>query len=510
MIGSEIRPPDELSREIEVKARALTRQVQARLAGWLNARDPGGFRKAELEIAEEAQTFADQVTALLLDAATRDLAFRAGTAAAVRATGPKLRHGGSRDVEIQLLGGGSVRLTDLDYLRPDLSGRRGPKRGSGRRGPGGAGVYPVLAALGVAFGVTPALAVEICRQVADSDSVRSGRGALDRRGIDLGHKQTLRVFNDFAQRAVEQRFAWLAEQRKAPLPARGALLGKRVVVTTDGGRIRTRVARRGRPRKETGHHAYDAPWREPKLLVIYVVNDKGKVDQKFRPVYDGTLGDCNALFDMLVGYLRALGAHQAQDITFLGDGALWIWGRTAELARLVGLPAERVHEIVDWYHAVEVLGDIAKLRTRWAAGEQARWLDETTEALHAGDIATVETLINRLAVGRRAKAVKKHTAYFTRNVARMQYAGFRAKQLPIGSGSVESAVRRVINMRMKSNAMFWKEENAEGMLLVRCYLKAGRLDDLADWSTARAARWWSPESAATAPLSEIEGNALLS
>ena len=506
MIASEIRPPDELSREIEARAGALSRKVQALLGGWLNARDPTGFRKAELEIAQVAQAFADQVTALLLDAATRDLAFRAGTSSAVRAAGTKMLHGGTREVEICLLGGGTVSV-NVEYFRPDLSGRPGPKRGPGRRGPGGAGVYPVLAALGVAFGVTPALAVEICRQVADSDSVRSGRSALDRRGADLGHKQTLRIFDDFAHRAVAQRLAWLDEQRKAPLPERGVLRGKRVVVTTDGGRIRTRVALRGRPRKETGHHRYDAPWREPKLLVIYVVDEKGKVDEKFRPVYDGTLGDCEALFDMLVGYLRALGAHQAKEITFLGDGALWIWERTAELARLVGVPPERVHEVIDWYHAVEVLGKIAKLRAGWAEGEQARWLDQAKEALHAGKISSVEDLISGLAVGRRAKAVKKHLPYFTRNQARMQYASFREKGLPIGSGSVESAVRRIVNMRMKGNATFWKEENAEGMLVMRCYLKAGRFDELADWSTASAAKWWCPEKGPGAPLSEIQSNA---
>lgn len=192
----------ELSKEIERMGRELTRKVQGQLTGWLNARNPGSFRETELEISAVAQKFADQVTGLLLEAATRDLAFRAETSSAVRAAGVKLLDGGARDVEIQLLGGGAVRVR-TNYFRPDLSGRPGRKRGHGRRGPGGAGVYPVLAALGVAFGVSPALAVEICRQVADSDSVRAGRSALDRRGIDLGHKQTLRIFNGFAQRAVE-------------------------------------------------------------------------------------------------------------------------------------------------------------------------------------------------------------------------------------------------------------------------------------------------------------------
>jgi len=44
---------------------------------------------------------------------------------------------------------------------------------------------------------------------------------------------------------------------------------------------------------------------------------------------------------------------------------------------------------------------------------------------------------------------------------------FRRRRLPVGSGAIESAIRRVINLRMKGNSIFWKQENAEGMLLLR-------------------------------------------
>ena len=33
-------------------------------------------------------------------------------------------------------------------------------------------------------------------------------------------------------------------------------------------------------------------------------------------------------------------------------------------------------------------------------------------------------------------------------------------------------------------------ENAEAMLLLRSYSKAGRFDDLIDWSFAKAVPWW--------------------
>ncbi|MDR2756362.1 MAG: hypothetical protein LBC20_11700 [Planctomycetaceae bacterium] len=50
---------------------------------------------------------------------------------------------------------------------------------------------------------------------------------------------------------------------------------------------------------------------------------------------------------------------------------------------------------------------------------------------------------------------------------RLSYEKFRANGLPCGSGAIESTVRRVVNLRMKSNGTFWTRENAEKMLQLR-------------------------------------------
>ena len=50
---------------------------------------------------------------------------------------------------------------------------------------------------------------------------------------------------------------------------------------------------------------------------------------------------------------------------------------------------------------------------------------------------------------------------------RLSYPHFRSRGLPCGSGATRSEIRRVINLRLKSNAMFWTSENAESMLQVR-------------------------------------------
>lgn len=489
LMTQETPMPSDLREQISKIVNAVASDVDHHVAEWIDARDPAGFRRVELAIAAVGRAFSDGLTALVLKAMVGDPELQAEASIAARATGA-YRHGGTREIGVTLLGGSRIRVR-AEYLKINRRGQAGRRRGNGRRGPGGTGIYPVLAVLGIALGVTPALAGEIGRQVADSDSVRAGRAALDRRGIDLGHKQTLRIVNGFSHRAVQQRDAWLAKARLGPA-ASGPLKGKRVVIATDGGRLRERCpASRGRRRAKTGHRRYDAPWREPKLLTIYVIGKDGTIENEFRPIYDGTLGDCDAIFDMLVGYLKALGAHEARELILLGDGAKWIWERAANLVARVGIAADRVTQIIDWCHAVGTLHEIVEARVSWSPAERARWIKRAKKKLHAGKIDDLVALIDALAVGRRAKDVSEHRDYFARNASRMQYASFVAARMPIGSGAIESAVRRIINMRMKSNGMFWLEVNAEGMLLLRSYLKADHFDALVDWSIAAAVPWWN-------------------
>ena len=50
---------------------------------------------------------------------------------------------------------------------------------------------------------------------------------------------------------------------------------------------------------------------------------------------------------------------------------------------------------------------------------------------------------------------------FVKNEARMRYERFRQAGLPIGSGAVESGVRRVVNRRHKGNSIYGLEDDTE-------------------------------------------------
>ena len=60
----------------------------------------------------------------------------------------------------------------------------------------------------------------------------------------------------------------------------------------------------------------------------------------------------------------------------------------------------------------------------------------------------------------------------------MAYANYVDMKLPTGSEQVESAVRRVINLRFKVPDKFWNEKIAEKLMHLRAFFKVGRWNEL--------------------------------
>ncbi len=60
----------------------------------------------------------------------------------------------------------------------------------------------------------------------------------------------------------------------------------------------------------------------------------------------------------------------------------------------------------------------------------------------------------------------------------LDYASGISQGIPIGSGSIESTVRRVVNLRLKNASMFWLKENAEDLLVLRSFQKSGRHENI--------------------------------
>ena len=297
-------------------------------------------------------------------------------------------------------------------------------------------------------------------------SFQEASQVLEDRGVHVDAKTICEITRRYARRAE------LVKQDSTVLQAE-SLAGCRVIISTDGGRIRIRNKKRG-PKTQKGRHRYTTKWREPKLLIIYTVNDLGEKVSSFLPIIEGTMKGPNTVFGLIKFYLAQLSITKADKILFVADGARWIWNRVPELIKSLGLSASQFYSLVDFYHAVEHLAKIADLRAGWKKSQRKKWVKKHRHLLLNGKIDDVITSIRSICKGRKSKKLKTEKNYFERNRKRMQYSFISSLGLPIGSGAMESAIRRVVNLRLKGASIYWCKETAEAMLLLRSFYKSGR------------------------------------
>jgi hypothetical protein len=263
--------------------------------------------------------------------------------------------------------------------------------------------------------------------------------------------------------------------RDGRLPAAAALVGQHVVAQTDGGRVRIRTPIETTPRKGVKHRrTIRVEWRAPKRLILYLSDRKGRRLQGTRPWVDGTRNGPDHLRELRAFHLHRLGAARAKAVSFVSDGAPGIGNRLDGVIGRAGLDPKRVERVLDCRHAVHHL----------SLALQAPGLTEPERT------ATYRTLRHQPRAGRRREVVatlrKMARAapldsgvwvaieYLDKHEAHPRYDGFRYRGCPLGSGAIESAIRRVINLRLKGNGSDWREENAAAMLVWRAAAVTGR------------------------------------
>jgi hypothetical protein len=215
--------------------------------------------------------------------------------------------------------------------------RRKGKRRAGKRY---AGVYAGLVLLGIYDRCTPTLAAEVSLLAAMLGSLEEARDVLADRGVHLDIKTVRQIAYRYGARAR-------LSQQMDDTVFEDNVAGRRLVVSSDGGRIRLRETKRGRKTKK-GRRRYTGAWREPKVLIIYVVDAEGKREARFAPVMDATLKGPDAVFALLHTYLQRLHITQADRVLLIADGAPWIWKRVSALVQALGLGAEQVYELLDF------------------------------------------------------------------------------------------------------------------------------------------------------------------
>jgi hypothetical protein len=393
---------------------------------------------------------------------------------------------------VRLLGGLILYVSTL-YCGPTARTGKG-------RGRAGGGLYPELAAFGFSSGDSPALVSHVGRQCALLPSYEIARRELAAQGTKLNLKTVHRVARQLGAQTLTARTRDLLRWRAGQIPAGTELAGQRVAAQIDGGRTRLRTATRrqkGRGKTKTQRRRYKADWREPKLLILYEIDAQGRMKAGTRPWIDGTFGGPDEALELLAFHLHRLGAARAEVVVFAADGAPWIWDRLEWVRQRVGLAKEKVRQVLDWCHALHHVS-LALQALGLAEAERSRLYRKLRRWLRRGWPGLVVRQLNKLGAARRTwpKALDPPLGYLQKHLAagHLAYDQFRRQGLPQGSGAVESAIRRVVNLRLKGPGLMWRAENAEGALVLRAAAVSDRWEETMAWvrlamSQDRQAGW---------------------
>ena len=368
-----------------------------------------------------------------------------------------------KQTSIRLMSGASLSIKSPYFIaRKSKSGRKRKKR-KAKSGCHLGLLY--LGFIGRCSGVLSSAAVQAALLCPSFDIAQKN---LKSQGVTMDIKTIHRLCITMGEQAIQHRHRLMTSDTDT-------VENRILMVCIDGGRLRERRPKKGRRPSKQKRQGYHTDWREPTQLVIQWLNDNGTKCNDIAPIYDATMADTDAAFDLLADHLRQLNVTRASTVVFCADGARRYWTRFGKLAKDLGLKAHL--EVIDYTHAKQNLNEILEtLPKNLSASKRQAIETHWNNLLWQGEITELGAEIRShiTSAKKRKQALTKYENYFRNNYRRMQYASFRHLGFPTGSGCVESAIRRIINLRLKSPGTFWKRKTAETMLFLRSALLCGR------------------------------------
>ena len=365
--------------------------------------------------------------------------------------------------------------------------------------PSGTGRCPLDEVLQLECACTPAVARLMCRAASQSPSyeeaaadLRAYAGvSLDPRDLRLlvaavapalrEALRTLPLESALAASAAPIPVLYVSEDGTGVPMRREALEGR--TGKQDDGSARTREAKLGCVFTQSGTDTEGEPLRDPDSTS-----------------YTGTFEGCREAGILLRQEALRRGLGRAQKVVYLGDGAAWIWEN-----RRLNFPGTL--EILDFYHATEHVGALAKALhgddPPRASTRQSEWCHEMKQSSPAAMLGEVRALLEANPGWPEPKrtAIENELGYLQSHAERTRYGEFRAQGYFIGSGVIEAGCKTVVGRRLKQSGMFWSESGAEDLLSLRCQIMGPHFNKV--WRTRadirakereRARRWTPAEN----------------
>jgi hypothetical protein len=225
-------------------------------------------------------------------------------------------------------------------------------------------------------------------------------------------------------------------------------------------------------------------WAEAKTLALGRVNEpvleKGEaVVHSSELSYFSRLTDAENFGRLALVETHRRGTETAGTVCAVNDGAEWE-------QRFINQHREDAVRILDFPHAASYLTQAAQ--AVWGEGSPSSrdWLDQTLHELKHGSADNVLQTLRDMQAEVSGRAEEASTsvqllegslAYLEKRRPQLAYADFQAAGYPIGSGSVESANKLVVEARLKGAGMHWARPHVDPMLALRSALCSDRWDE---------------------------------
>jgi hypothetical protein len=208
-------------------------------------------------------------------------------------------------------------------------------------------------------------------------------------------------------------------------------------------------------------------------------------DQASHVTYVAETGPWEAFGSRLWSELWARGMGRlVQGVVVVADGSDHIEQVVDSELRLPGIALTRILDIA---HAQQHLWAVSKASFGEGSAAGRAWVQLPLTALERGQVGTVLAALETLALEREqttplvAELARKTAAYFSRRTEQVDYPGFVATGMHIGSGLAESACKRFGTDRMKGAGMRWTVQGAQCVATLRTFVLSERWQEVSNF-----------------------------
>jgi hypothetical protein len=208
-------------------------------------------------------------------------------------------------------------------------------------------------------------------------------------------------------------------------------------------------------------HLVGGEWTEVKTLALGEVtrNQRGEVCTE-QLSYFSRLCDATSFEQAALLQTHRRGLERARDVCAVQDGAEWLQG-------LVDYHRADAVRILDFAHAAEYVTAIGEAVGAAGGRLPKGWVQAVLHRLKHQGPARVLKHLTWLSTRYPSAILQEKLSYLQKRQAHMQYPLYQEMGWPIGSGSVESANKLVVEARLKGAGMRWQRHNVNPMLVLR-------------------------------------------